>query len=285
VTELSDRLAADIKAELVHAHDVKGWLSILPAIDSRAVARARADARALAAEPVRSSVGPRLAALGAVALVAVGLWPSSDPVPDLALALEPTATAKVAAPGVLLTPNGVGTVGGTERDVRIDWQSGELAVSVEHGAGIALTVHTREAEVRVVGTVFEVDRDVRGTRVRVTRGKVAVQCGGAGDSFEVVPGVEMTCMPLSGAGNLATARALAAEGAGADKVLAAIERGLGFCSEGDPVRDELLALQIETLASDGKRDEAIAAARAFLATGATLRRAEVARILEALGAP
>lgn len=132
---------------------------------------------------------------------------------------------------------------------------------------------------RVIGTVFEVDRDVRGTRVRVTRGRVAVQCGGGGDSFEVVPGVEMTCMPLSGAGNLASARSLRTEGASADQVLAAIDRGLGFCTEGDPVRDELLALRIETLASDGRRDEAIAAARAFLATTATLRRTEVARIL------
>jgi hypothetical protein len=237
----------------------------------------------MAGDPPRPSVVPKIAAaaiLACAALLALQVGPARQVAPRaVALELVPSADPTPAAPGVVLTPNGVGTVSGTEKNVVVDWQSGELGVSVEHGAGIALTVHTREADVRVVGTVFEVDRDVRGTRVRVTRGKVAVQCGGAGDSFLVVPGVDMTCMPLSGAGNLASARALVAAGASADEVLAAIDRGLGFSAEGDPVRDELQALRVETLADDGQRDAAIAAARTFLATGATLRRAEVARIL------
>jgi len=280
-----DRLTSEIKEELLHARDVKGWLSSLPEPDSRAIARARADARALAGEPPHVSIVPKLAAgtiLACIALLAWQVGPArqEEPTPRaVALELVPSAEPTAAGPGVVLTPNGVGTVAGTEKNVVIDWQSGGLGVSVEHGAGIALTVHTREADVRVVGTVFEVDRDVRGTRVRVTRGKVAVRCGGGGDSFLVVPGVDMTCMPLSGAGNLASARSLVAEGAPADEVLAAIDRGLGFSAEGDPVRDELQALRIETFANDGQREAAIAAARAFLATGATLRRAEVARIL------
>jgi ferric-dicitrate binding protein FerR (iron transport regulator) len=281
VTERTDRLRAALKEELVRADDVKGWLSVLSAPDSRAIARARADARALASESVHPSVFPRLAAtvaLAALALIALRFGDGSKPA-AIARDLAPTATPTAAAPGVVLTSNGTGVVSGTDKDVVIDWQSGDLGVSVEHGAGISLTVHTREADVRVVGTVFEVDRDVLGTRVRVTRGKVAVQCGGGGDAFEVVPGVEMTCMPLSGAGNLASARALVTAGATADKVLAAIDRGLGFSVEGDPVHDELEALRIETLANDGRTDEAIAGARAFLATATTLRRAEVARIL------
>jgi len=277
-----DRLRSEIKEELLHARDVKGWLSSLPALDSRAIARARADARAMAGDPPRASLVPKLAAAAIVACAAllalqVGSAPHVEP-RAVALELVPSAEPTAAAPGVALTPNGVGTVSGSEKNVVIDWQSGELGVSVEHGAGIALTVHTREADVRVVGTVFEVDRDVRGTRVRVTRGKVAVQCSG-GEAFLVVPGVDVTCMPLSGAGNLASARSLVAEGASADEVLAAIDRGLGLSVEGDPVRDELQALRIETLANDGQREAAIAAARTFLATGATLRRAEVARIL------
>ena len=281
MTDRHDRLKAEIKEELLQASDVKGWLSSLPTLDSRAIARARADARAIAAEPPRGSLVPKLAAAVALAGVMVVAWRIGEqPTPStIALELAPSAEPTAAGPGVVLTPNGVGTVSGTEKDVVIDWQSGDLGVSVEPNAGIALTVHTREAEVRVVGTVFEVDRDVRGTRVRVTRGKVAVQCGGGGDSFLVVPGMDVTCMPLSGAGNLASARLLIAEGAPADEVLAAIDRGLGFSTEGDPVRDELAALRIETLADDGQRDEAIAAARAFLATAATLRRVEVARIL------
>lgn len=281
-----DRLKSEIKEELLHARDVKGWLSSLPEPDSRAIARARADARALAGEPPRASLVPKLAGAAALACVVLLAWQlapldEAPPTPRaVALELVPSAEPTPAGPGVVLTPNGVGTVSGTEKNVVIDWQSGDLGVSVEHGAGIALTVHTREADVRVVGTVFEVDRDVRGTRVRVTRGKVAVQCGGGGgDAFLVVPGVDVTCMPLSGAGNLAAARSLVAEAASADEVLAAIDRGLGFSAEGDPVRDELQALRIETLANDGQREAAIAAARTFLATGATLRRAEVARIL------
>jgi ferric-dicitrate binding protein FerR (iron transport regulator) len=281
VTDRHDRLKAELKEELLHARDVKGWLSSLPTPDSRAVARARADARTLAGEPPRASLVPRFAAAAALACVAVAVWQlGAEPTaPAIALELAPSAEPITAGPGVLLAPNGVGAVSGTDKDVVIEWQSGELGVSVEHGEGISLVVHTREAEVRVVGTVFEVDRDVRGTRVRVTRGKVAVQCGGGGDSFLVVPGVDVTCMPLSGAGNLASARSLVAEGAPADEVLAAIVRGLGFSPAGDPVRDELEALRIETLANDGQREAAIAAARAFLATTATLRRAEVARIL------
>jgi hypothetical protein len=278
-----DRLKAEIKEELLNASDVKGWLSSLPDPDSRAIARARADARALAGEPPRASFVPKLAATVALACVALVAWQLAtvdEPAPPaVALELTPSAGPIPAGPGVVLTSNGVGAVSGTEKNVVIEWQSGDLGVSVEHGAGIALTVHTREADVRVVGTVFEVDRDVRGTRVRVTRGKVAVQCGGGGDSFLVVPGMDVTCMPLSGAGNLASARSLVAEGAAADEVVAAIDRGLGFSTAGDPVRDELQALRIETLAGSGQRDEAIAAARAFLATEATLRRAEVARIL------
>jgi ferric-dicitrate binding protein FerR (iron transport regulator) len=278
-----DRLTSEIKEELLRARDVKGWLSSLPELDTRAIARARADARAMAGDPPRTSLVPKLVAaaiLACAALLALRVGPDHREAPRaVALELAPSAAVTAAAPGVVLTPNGVGTVSGTEKNVVIDWQSGELGVSVEHGAGIALTVHTREADVRVVGTVFEVDRDVRGTRVRVTRGKVAVQCGGGGEAFLVVPGVDVTCMPLSGAGNLASARSLVAAGAPADEVLAAIDRGLGFAVEGDPVRDELQALRIETLANDGQRDAAIAAARRFLATGATLRRAEVARIL------
>jgi ferric-dicitrate binding protein FerR (iron transport regulator) len=279
-----DRLGAEIKEELLHARDLKGWLSSLPAPDSRAIARARADAREMANDPPRPiSLVPKLAAaaiLACAALIALQVGPTHHAAPRaVALELAPSAEPTTAAPGVVLTPNGVGTVSGTEKNVVIDWQSGDLGVSVEHGAGIALTVHTREAEVRVVGTIFEVDRDVRGTRVRVTRGKVAVQCGGSGEAFLVVPGVDVTCMPLSGAGNLASARSLVADGSPTDDVLAAIDRGLGFSAEGDPVRDELHALRIETLANDGQREAAIAAARTFLATGATLRRAEVARIL------
>jgi ferric-dicitrate binding protein FerR (iron transport regulator) len=280
-----DRLKAEIKEELLHARDVKGWLSSLPQPDSRAIARARADARTLAGEPPHASLVPRLAGAAALACIALLAWQlgplhEAQPTPRaVAVELVPSAEPTLAGPGVVLTPNGVGTVSGTEKNVVIDWRSGDLGVSVEHGAGIALTVHTREADVRVVGTVFEVDRDVRGTRVRVTRGKVAVQCSGGGDSFLVVPGVDVTCMPLSAAGNLASARSLVGGAAPADEVLAAIDRGLGFSAPGDPVRDELQALRIETLANDGQREAAIAAARAFLATGATLRRAEVARIL------
>ena len=124
-----DRLTSEIKEELLHAHDVKGWLSSLPEPETRAIARARADARAMVGDPPRASLVPKLAGaaiLACAALLALQVGPVRHGGPRaVALELAPSAEPTAAAPGVMLTPNGVGTVAGTEKNIVIDWQSGE----------------------------------------------------------------------------------------------------------------------------------------------------------------
>jgi TolA-binding protein len=68
---------------------------------------------------------------------------------------------------------------------------GTLLVSFDHDSGRALTVHTRDAVVRVTGTVFAVSASDGHTRVSVSRGSVEVAAGGlpvsvtAGKSWQV----------------------------------------------------------------------------------------------------
>mgnify|MGYP003327532486 FL=1 len=157
-------------------------LSTLGTPSPAAVARVRARLD----ESTRSSVSVgRLAgiavataAIAAAALLAlqhVMIPPPAAPAP-VAVALDaPSGWAvHTAVPDVGLSFEGVGTIGGTEDAPRIAWESGTLNVEVTPEKGVRLAVATAEAEVRVVGTGFTVQRDRLGTRVQVRHGRVEV---------------------------------------------------------------------------------------------------------------
>ncbi|MFZ5481409.1 MAG: hypothetical protein ACOZNI_31905, partial [Myxococcota bacterium] len=192
------------------------------------------------------------------------------------LPLEADAAAEVGP--VRLDWDGKGHAGGTVRDLHVAWEVGTLAVDLDPGSA-DLEVVTDEASVRVVGTVFTVTRDALGTTVAVQQGKVAVAC--AGQAPFTLTG-EASCPPTRAAGMLGRARRLLVTGAPTGEVLAAVDRGLALAEAGDPVRGELVALRIEALVGASRFDEALAAAEAYLASGETARRDEVAALAERL---
>lgn len=202
-----------------------------------------------------------VAALAAVALLAVGVAGlaavtsgADRPVAtELALVEAPVLVAP--APGVALRYAGQGSVGGSEQAPIVAWKAGELEVSVDPTAGVALAVQTREAHVRVLGTVFTVDRDALGTTVEVERGRVAVTCLAGGD-HELGAGESLTCLPLTAAGLLGRAMALEAAGALPDEVIAAVDLGI-HASPSAAVDRELRTTRFRALGEAGRHAEAL----------------------------
>lgn len=224
-------------------------------------------ARLLAPRPSRA---PWLLLPGALAVaVAVALVsPPSSPVN--AQLDAPAEVALALTPEVALVYAGVGVVDGTRDAPRIQWEVGELNVSVENG--IQLAVETDEGTARVHGTRFRVVRDVFGTTVSVSEGEVAVSCG----AVLLGPGESRTCPPLRPAGLLARARALSVR----SDALASVRSGLAIVASDDPVRGELLALQAQLYAEDGNPEAARTAARLYLAGGYSARISAMRHLLE-----
>lgn len=220
----------------------------------------------VARAPSRSRRWPALA-LAAALLAWLGYSLRPQPI-TARLEAEDTVTEAL-TPAVQLRYSGSGVVGGTDRAPRIRWEVGELRVEVD--PGIALSVETDDAVVRVLGTLFTVVRDARGTTVSVERGRVSVSCV----DHVLEPGMSATCLPTRPAGLLARARSLRADPASA---LDAVSRGLALAQPGDPVRGELLALQVELLASTDPTT-ARAAAERYLAEGYQARRELIQRFL------
>ena len=223
-----------------------------------------------------------------VVSAAAAAWIVLQPAPPVApVALAQTLesgdgwTSESLLQEVSLSFSGTGTVEGTSQRPQIKWERGTVNVEVQPNRGIDLTVATREAEVRVVGTGFSVARDALGTRVEVLHGKVAVTCT-SGESVTLEGGASHTCLPASPAALLGRARALDAGGAAPAEVLATLERGLALTSPG-PVQDELRVRRIEVLVRTGNRSDALRAAHDYLEGGASLRRTEVRRIAANLG--
>lgn len=216
----------------------------------------------LARAPVLRPQRPRWPVL--VLATALLAWLVFRPAPrplDARLDAVDTVTEALTS-AVQLQYAGTGTVSGTERAPRIRWEVGELRVEVN--PGIALSVETDEGLVTVLGTIFTVVRDARGTTVSVERGRVSVSCA----DHVLEPGMSATCLPRRPAGLLARARALRADRPGA---LDAVTRGLALAKPGDPIRGELLALQVQLLAPDDPQ-AARAAAQAYLDEGYLARQ-------------
>ena len=129
-------------------------------------------------------------------------------------------------------------------------------------AGLSVTVETTDGEIRVLGTVFRVERSALGTAVDVTRGQVEVNYEDQ-SSHRLMSGNQALCMPTSAAGLLGRARAITGQ---PELVLASIEQGLELDSH-PAVEGELRALQVDVLVELSRNQDAMAAARAYLSLG------------------
>jgi hypothetical protein len=250
-------------------------LSRLPAVEDAAVRRVRARIRAAgrATEPgwpVRI-VGLGLAAT-AMAMAAAVTLTTSGPGPVAAEQYLAGSGQGALAEHVLATHDGQGRVVTGPDGVVIDWELGRLDLDVTPGEGVTLLVQTPEGAVRVVGTRLTVARGALGTTVSVAQGEVAVTCTGEAE-VPVRAGGRAECWPTSPAGLLNRARALQDAGAGADEVLATVDRGLEAPGLDGPVRGELLALQTGALVAAGRDAEALDAAEAAIAASSDPGRA------------
>jgi hypothetical protein len=231
-----DRQLVPAKAELSH----------LPSPDAAAAARVSARLRAHR----RPSAAPWWAlGLGALAFAAVagGVWRAST------------------APGVgdLVERDGRGTLTQRGDRLEIDWEYGHLAVGAV--ADRVVEVRTPEGTAEADGALT-VDRDALGTRFT---GRATVTC--AGEPPTDVTG-EATCLPVTLAGWLNRARALAERGAPPAELAAEVDRALAADGQG-PERGELWALRTNALLADGRSAEALQSAEQALASGVDPARA------------
>lgn len=210
-------------------------------------------------------LGLGLAAIVLVGIVLVGIGVKRQPE---ALPTEPAPLHLVQghpqrlAPAVAALGAGTGTWTDQGDGLAIAWLIGELELEVTPGQGVDLRVQTEEAEIRVVGTHFVVDRGPLGTRVTVSRGAVALGC--LGEASRVLQAGESgLCTPNRAPGLLRRARAL--ERAGEPELaLSEVDRALTDPSRTAVLQDELLALRVALLAELGRDAEGLAAARAYL---------------------
>lgn len=221
-----------------------------------------------AASPARlGRAAPWIAAVAVLALL-VGL---ATRIPRE----DASAPATLPIPYVTLDMGGVGAIAGTETEPVVDWSEGSLAVAVTPHKGVHLTVSTPEATVRVVGTVFTVDRLHRATRVAVTEGTVHVTCT-SGTEVAVTAGANRTCLPSDPASLLMRLAELNRAGASPAERLETATAGLDAVTASSPLRPELLAHRIRALVDAGRIDEALASAADYLsATAAGPRRDEL----------
>ena len=219
------------------------------------------------------------APVAVAAAAAVALWlvvpdePTPEPPPRVEVAWAGTPARHAPVEGVTVDAEGRGQLVAEGRRVEVAWERGRLALDVDPARQLEVEVVTREAVVRVLGTAFAVERDALGTSVDVERGVVSVACGD--DARELGAGDARRCLPTTAAGLLGRALALSA----AEEVLESVDRGLDVAETGSAVHGELLALRAETLAGQGRADEARAAAQAYLDAGHTARAADLAPLL------
>lgn len=169
------------------------------------------------------------------------------------------------SPEVQLDVDGTGRVTGTRFQPVLAWQIGRLQVEVEPQRSVELSVETREARVEVVGTGFTVTRDVRGTVVAVTHGRVRVTCAGGTPTLLEAP-EQVECRPASAAGLLARAQADRAGDGAPTTILLDVRAGLATAGPA-AVHQELRALLVQLLMDTGNRAEALAVATEYLERG------------------
>lgn len=179
---------------------------------------------------------------------------------------------------IAFSDDGLGQLGGTSKSPVINWDHGRIELEVEPQKGINLIVRTQEANVKVVGTVFSVNRDMDGTEVEVEKGAVAVECK-AGQSHLLHAGESCKCELVTAPGQLFRATKLRAQGAKPEQILSAIEVGLSSTVEGDLVWSNLQVLRMVTLNDMSRTETALELAQDYLDLGYELRREEVLRFI------
>ncbi len=190
-------------------------------------------------------------------------------------------TERALTPAVALAFRGSGAATGPFASPRLHWDVGTLEVEVDPSAGVNVIVETREATVRVIGTGFTVIRDALGTTVDVAHGAVAVSCGdGWAGTLHV--GEHHTCLPLTAPGWLLRVQALRDQGANADALLLALDRGSALVPDSDPVAAELVEIRVEVLVEAGRTSEASEVARRYPPTGP--RASEMLRLTNSIDA-
>jgi ferric-dicitrate binding protein FerR (iron transport regulator) len=278
------RLEARIRAQATEQRGLKVLLNQLEAPPP--VALSRLEARLSATIAVRRRRAglvrrwtPAGVAVAALALV-VGLsWsPAPSPVSAGTLPLDGISQLQP-LDEVVLDYGGLGEATWDGKVVRIDWEEGTLTSSVTPKQGIDLSVHTREAVVSVVGTAFTVTRDADGSHVSVEHGVVAVDCEGS-DSVTLRVGEAHTCGPVSAGQWLVQIDRLFASASASERIRTSIRRGIRYSVDGDPLRGELLAREVQLLLRDGDRSEAAAVARQYLDEGYTVRAQQLLPVTE-----
>ncbi len=212
----------------------------------------------------------RLLSIGALtAMAAAGLamvlWPSDPGVQQVALSAEQWSEV-AASDDVLLGFAGQGDLQRTGKVHDIDWRTGRLSVSVTPNQDIDLTVSTPEAQVSVVGTVFEVRRDALGTTVSVERGKVEVLCDGQ-SALYLTSEQTHTCLPTTALGLLN--RALDLKVDNPEAALEAIALGLEGLDESSNDYDDLHYWAADIHHGAERSEEALQSAQAALSADAT----------------
>lgn len=167
---------------------------------------------------------------------------------------------------VALDFSGRGQLEATGKTHTISWQEGLLKVSVKPEQGILLDVTTPEASVSVVGTVFDVQRDLTGTTVSVERGKVAVRCGTDPALLLVAEDEPVFCRTNSPAGLATLTRQLLEEG-DLDGALAISAEGLSVAPQNSYATAELHWNRTLIYVQRSAWLEALSSAEALLATG------------------
>ncbi len=249
----------------------KALLMILPVPPADAVRRIRARlAVGSHAERRRSLAWAAVAALSLIAAGGAGAaWLTREVPLNTSLVASTSATLSP-TPEVALRYTGDGRVTGTAAAPRIEWAYGSLTVEVQPNRGVQLSVRTAEAEVRVVGTRFIVERSALGTDVSVSHGKVAVVCDSGVDAV-LSAGETLVCLPTTSGGLLGRAQALNAAGAPDEEVLLAAESGIAAEPHG-VIADELRLMQMQALAALSRHEEAYRAATDALAGSVGPRR-------------
>lgn len=165
---------------------------------------------------------------------------------------------------VRLTYEGEGWVSGTERDLLLTWDVGQLTVQVEPDQGVELQVATPEGSVWITGTAFTINRDkVQGTDVEVLRGQVKVQCI-RGEEVFLDPGQQHHCQPIDPDMLLKQAIGLVRDQADPQQILGVADLGLQECRQGcGDSQAGLMRYRIQALYALERYDEALLAIQAY----------------------
>ena len=154
--------------------------------------------------------------------------------------------------------------GGEGAAWRVQWERGGVRVELDPRAEREVQVHTEEAQVDVIGTVFDVVRDPLGTTVDVERGLVRVTCTQSQETITLGIDQRHTCWPITPSGLLARAIHLADSDAPSEAQLATLGAGLALSDPEDPVYGEMISNQITALVAVDRKREALNAARRYL---------------------